>query len=496
MNIEDLNEAFVKHKDSEAFKNYERNRKLFEGKSASVFYKDVLKRVKLEFMGVITPEDKYIEIARHATGKGYQVCLKPFEPLVVGNNILEAVTRLYSEFGSNSEPTITIDEDKKGILSEIDLQEKTEEALSIQSYGGKFLLKGIVQEKKFYFSIIPPAQYFEIPNNFTGISDGYVIYNQKKEIITTEIYSYGKTEYRKFEITAGKLKEIQFDYDLEQFGAVKDGLGYIINYDGWQVAEVKNIFNRSDYTDDLVIFNRELVIGDTLTSQAFDKVANPLLQIPESALEYDEQGQLRINIQDRLFVVNPEDKELKQVALETKTAEWNLHRTNILNQIYQDTGTNEQAFGLNKNGIAASGEAKKRDLERTLSTVLAKRDKVFVGFEKVIKWGYRTIHNSELQITITGKDLLTLSLGEKMQIVVQGISTGVLSLESAVRFLNMTNVSVEEEIEKIKSDLGYRKKLIEVLQVLNQIDTENRVAGIIQKQLDETLKELDLDEEE
>ena len=297
-----------------------------------------------------------------------------------------------------------------------------------------------------------------------------------------------------YKIEGQKFEEIDYEVDLTQYGATKDGKGWKKVYKGWQVVEVHNLFKRSDYVEDLVILNRELVVGDTLTSQAFDKVANPLLQVPEGALEYDEEGNLTVKINDRVIIVDPEDKDLKQVELKTKTEEWKTHRTGIVEQIYIATGTNEQAFGLNKNGTAASGEAKRRDLERIISTVITKRDRVFAGFEKIIKWGYSIIHNSELDITISGKDILSLGVGEKIIIAVQGITSGILSIESAIKYVNVADVDITEEIKRLKNDLAYKTKLIEALQTLSQLDTEERVAGLIKKQADELMEELGLNE--
>jgi len=297
-----------------------------------------------------------------------------------------------------------------------------------------------------------------------------------------------------YKIEGQKFEEVDYGNDLSQYGATKDGKGWKKVYKGWQVVEVHNLFKRSDYVEDLVILNRELVVGDTLTSQAFDKVANPLLQVPEGALEYDEEGNLTVKINDRVIIVDPEDKDLKQVELKTKTEEWKTHRTGIIEQIYIATGTNEQAFGLNKNGTPASGEAKRRDLERIISTVITKRDRVFAGFEKIIKWGYSAIYNGELDITISGKDILSLGVGEKIIIAAQGITSGILSVESAIKYVNIGNVDIDEEIERLKSDLAYKTKLIEALQTLSQLDTEERVAGLIKKQADELMEELGLNE--
>ena len=297
-----------------------------------------------------------------------------------------------------------------------------------------------------------------------------------------------------YKIGSQNFEEIDYEVDLTQYGATKDGKGWKKVYKGWQVVEIHNLFKRSDYVEDLVILNRELVVGDTLTSQAFDKVANPLLQVPEGALEYDEEGNLTVKINDRVIIVDPEDKDLKQVELKTKTEEWKTHRTGIVEQIYIATGTNEQAFGLNKNGTAASGEAKRRDLERIISTVITKRDRVFSGFEKIIKWGYSIIYNGELDITISGKDILSLGVGEKIIIAAQGITSGILSVESAIRYVNIGNVDIDEEMTRLKSDLAYKTKLIEALQTLSQLDTEERVAGLIKKQADELIEELGLNE--
>ncbi|KYM62396.1 hypothetical protein A2U09_10050 [Fusobacterium necrophorum subsp. funduliforme] len=487
-------QAFKKHKQSDIYVKFKRNKNLFDGKSVEVFYKDVLKRVKLEYMGALTENNEYTEFVR--SGNFLTRVYQPFKDLVVGNNVLGAVTKLYAELATGTEPTITIEESKKEILEEIDLQDLVGEAMAVQSYGGKFLLKGFLLNNKLYLQVIPPHQYFAVPSILNSdIVDYYVVFEEEKKELTAEIYKQGRTEYRKYKVQKDCLAEVPYPADLKEYGAMQDGLGWAKIYKEWQVVEVNNLFKRSDYLEDLVILNRELVVGDTLTSQAFDKVANPLLQIPEGAVEYGEHGELRLHLEDRTIIVEPEDKDIKQVEMSTKTEEWKSHRANILEQIYQNTGTNEQAFGLNKTGTA-SGEAKRRDMERTIATVVAKRDRILTGLEKVIKWGYQELHGTELDIVISGKDILALGVAEKILIAVQGISSGILSVETAIRYINISDVDVKEELHRIKSELSYREKLIQSLQILQQIDMEERVAGLIKTQADELVKELGLDEEE
>jgi len=486
-------QAFKKHKQSDIYVKFKRNKNLFDGKSVEVFYKDVLKRVKLEYMGALTENNEYTEFVR--SGNFLTRVYQPFKDLVVGNNVLGAVTKLYAELATGTEPTITIEESKKEILEEIDLQDLVGEAMAVQSYGGKFLLKGFLLNNKLYLQVIPPHQYFGVPSALNSdIIDYYVVFEEEKKELTAEIYKQGRTEYRKYKVQKDCFAEIPYPANLQEYGATQDGLGWAKIYKEWQVVEVNNLFKRSDYVEDLVILNRELVIGDTLTSQAFDKVANPLLQIPEGAVEYGDHGELRLHLEDRTIIVEPDDKDIKQVEMSTKTEEWKSHRAYILEQIYQNTGTNEQAFGLNKTGTA-SGEAKRRDMERTIATVVAKRDRIFTGLEKVIKWGYQELHGTELDIVISGKDILALGVAEKILIAVQGITAGILSVETAIRYINISDVDVEEELQRIKSELSYREKLIQSLQILQQIDMEERVAGLIKTQADELVKELGLDEE-
>src|SRR3712207_4604334 len=128
-------QAFKKHKQSDIYVKFKRNKNLFDGKSVEVFYKDVLKRVKLEYMGALTENNEYTEFVR--SGNFLTRVYQPFKDLVVGNNVLGAVTKLYAELATGTEPTIMIEESKKEILEEIDLQDLVGEAMAVQSYGGK-----------------------------------------------------------------------------------------------------------------------------------------------------------------------------------------------------------------------------------------------------------------------------------------------------------------------------------------------------------------------
>lgn len=485
-------------KKSDIYQSYEMNRKLYEGKSIAVFHKDVLQRIKLEYMGLLDNENNYREF--YVDGNKMRWKTKKFDNLIVGNNILGAVTKLFVELAANKPPTLGIDEDKRDFLELIDFQDELSEAVAIQSYAGRLLIRGTMINNKLSFFIVPPVNYFKIPNLLNpDLAEAYVFFEEdtKKSTLKCEIYKEGSTEYRLFTISKDTIEEIPYLENLENYGMKADGKGYVDKYKGWQVAEIDNISRQTDYLPDLVVLNRELLIGDTLTSQAFDKVANPLLQVPDSVLETDpETNDYFINLKDRTILVGEGEKELKQIVMETKTAEWKIQRDNYLYQIYQATGTNEQAFGIDKNG-AASGESKIRSMERTLAAVETKRNKIIRAYEKIVKWGYAYLGKEEsLDFTLQCKEIISLSATEKVNIANIGIAAGMMSLEAAVDYINLTEITTEEEMKKIKSDVAYRTKLLDLLEKLKQIDTEGKLDKSIQEQVDKLIEEFGLNEDD
>lgn len=494
--MKEILENLQKLKETDIYKNYAFNKKLYEGKSTEVFYKDILRRVKLEYMGLLDESNKYLEFYR--SGLKLVGRKKAFTNLMVGNNILQAVTKLYVELAANKPPTVNIEEDKKEFLELIDFQDELSEAMAIQSYAGKLLIRGIVVNDKLTFYNIPPVNYFKIPSLLSpDLAEKYVFFNEdtKKNQLKCEIYSEGKTEYRLYTYGKDEIEEVEYPDDLTQYKLKKDGKGYIDEYDGWQVAEVDNISRQSDYLEDLVILNRELVIGDTLTSQAFDKVANPLLQVPETLLETNENGDYVINIKDRIAITSDESRDITQVSMQTKTAEWKIQRDNYMNQIYQATATNEQAFGIDKSGVA-SGESKIRSMERTLASVETKRSKILRAYEKIVKWGYSYIKKGELAFKLQCKEIISLSVQEKVNVAVTAVSNKIMSTEAAIEYINLTDVTSEEELQKIKKDLDYIMKLLEFLERLKNVDTEGKLDKSIQEEIDKLIEEFTLDEEE
>lgn len=486
---------------TDIYKNCDRYRKLSDGKSADVFFKDVKARVNLEYMGIV---DKQGYMSTYSMSNGSLVSDSKgcsLKDLVTSNGILQATTRLYAEFAT-SKKLVTNQKDFE-LIKDFDLDDLLAKTMVIQSWAGKLLLKGVTELEKFSFYPVTPKDYFPIRNEYNPkLIDGYVIYNlsqddKNKNTLICEIYELDSIEYRAFKITDKNIEEIQYPYNLKDNGMTEDGLGYKDNKaQGWAVIEIENIFGTSDYNDDLVGNVRELVIGDTLTSQAFQKVANPLLQVPDSIIEIDTNGRSTVRLDGRVIALNKDDKDVKQVQLETKTQEWKLHKEDIKNDVYKQLGVNDLAFGIDLGGSIASGEAKRRSLERTIATVESKRSKCITGIKNIILWGYRKLKEQEIDLQIEAQDILSLSLTEKMAIVVQGIQNNLMSLETAIKFLGILGKDTDEEIAKIKANVMYQEKLINIMNTLAGITREEALQVKLEELSSEIMKDLGLEVKE
>jgi hypothetical protein len=494
--------AYNDYIQTDIHRNCEKYRKLSDGKSADVFFADVKARVNLEYMGIVNDKgymksyyiDNFKSLRTNSTGYS-------LKDLVAGNGILQATTRLYAEYAT-SKKLVTNQKDFE-LIKDFDLDDLLGKTMVIQSWAGKLLLKGVTELEKFSFYPVTPKDYFPIRNEYNPkLIDGYVIYNlstddKSKKTLICEIYELDSIEYRAYKITDNSITETNYPFNLTDNGMVKNGLGYRDKQaQGWAVVEVENIFGKSDYNDDLVGNVRELVIGDTLTSQAFQKVANPLLQVPDSVIEVDKNGRSTVRLDGRVIIVNKDDKEVKQVQLETKTQEWKLHKEDIKNDIYKQLGVNDLAFGIDLGGSISSGEAKRRSLERTIATVESKRSKCITGIKNIILWGYKKLKGQEIDLQIEAQDILSLSLTEKMAIIVQGIQNNVMSLETAIKFLGILGKDTDKEIGSIKTNISYQEKLINIMNILAGITREEELQVKLEELSKDIMKDLGLEVKE
>lgn len=453
ISLDRIKEGYEELVTSDDFINFNRNKSLFKGKSKNVFFNEVVARVNLQYMGLINKDGKMKTLV-HKTGNkfSYEHNTK-FSDLIVGDNILKSTAQLYSELAADKPPILDFMKEgeeikEKNFLKELDIKKIVGEVTKKITYGGSVVIKGTYEDSIINVVIVERKNFFVIKNEITPSKiDAIVIFAKReedgKEYISTEFYQEGKVEDRKFLLEKDEIKEEILE-DQES-NTKSDTISNPFN--GWQVAVVDD---PSDYDEDTVSNVRELVIGDTLASQSLDKVANPLLQIPDDLTEVDKEGNARVNIQERMIIVGGDStRDVKQVELETKIQDWNMQRKTYLNKIYTALAINENVLGIGEKGMGdSSGEAIKKSYQRTISRVNTKRNKIYNALETVLKWGYSYANNKAvLELEIIGQDIIEKS--EKEQVELTG-----KKIDNLTKILDMQNeTELMKKADQLKGEI-------------------------------------------
>jgi len=372
---------------SSKYKNYIRNKEIFDEKSSGIFRATVNSRIKLELMG----SGAIVSSNNVMTGfDGGGASYSSIDDLIVPSNLLSSVTSTYISFSTTGR--VTFD----GNESEYMLQ-KVKLAIKEQSIGGSCLLKLVEKDGQPYINIYNAISYYAIDNDYIqDIKDGFVIFNLIEETDSKEVYLlethldneivYSKiSKERVEENNEIKVRYSYLDCAIEGMLQKEGENSVIVSYEAINkpvVAEVVNLVfsGNSDYTDDNVALLREIVVTNTINSQTFDKISNPLLALPEEALEYDDNGTAKVNLQDRVIIIREGGSKPEQIALESRIEQSDQHRANLEQQIFSSLAVNPIALGVGGNGTL-SGEAIKRMLENTSARVIEKRNNVAKAFE-------------------------------------------------------------------------------------------------------------------
>ncbi|MGL6099782.1 MAG: hypothetical protein ACRC0G_09165, partial [Fusobacteriaceae bacterium] len=180
------------------------------------------------------------------------------------------------------------------------------------------------------------------------------------------------------------------------------------------------------------------------------------IQVPESMIEYDESGKGAIHIEDRIVTVRTGEAELKQIQIQTNMTDWNIQRENLLQNIYTSTGTNENVLGITKNGSnVGSGVSVERSVQRILSVVNYKRNKVYRALEKVISWGMVQLGSSNTELSIVGDDILNKTAKETLEET--GLELDNLS-KLADTYGKLVQITTDSEIQNMAIQLGENLK--------------------------------------
>lgn len=370
----------------------------------------------------------------------------PIDNLIVPSNLLSAITSAYISYATSGEMLFNNEKDDY-------LTQKFKEAMREQSVGGSCLLKRVTLDGNEYINIYNALSYFVSPHPYVQDAiESYTIFNKVNEDKDSELYMLETHKgtliiYRQAELNKKDDAFKYIDTQLPGMQYAKDEEGIIYSYiveAQPQVAEVTNtVFDgSSDYTDDNVALLRELVVTNTLNSQTFDKISNPLLALPEEALEYDESGNARVNLQDRVVIIRDGGNRPEQITLESKIEQAQIHKENIENQIYASLAINKSSLGLSDLG-QLSGDALERMMASTISRVEEKRTAVAKAF------------NALFGVEVTFGDVVAKTLDEQATAIQKAVNGGFLSVKLATELLGNPEDFKQIQAEAEQLNTGY-----------------------------------------
>ncbi len=374
------------------YRNYVRNREIFEERSAGIFRATVNSRIKLELMGsgAIVQNDTVF-----SGFNGSTTSYSNIGDLIVPSNLLSSITSTYISYSTNGRVLFGAGEKEK-TENEYMLQ-KVKTAIKEQSVGGSCLLKIVEKDGQPYINIFNAISYFAVEDEeVQDLNSAYVIFNIVEESEGSETYLLERHEDTL--VTYRYIKRLKTDdgvvvrYEdciMPNLAQDEDENGVIYSYEVLAKPVISEVINlvfsgESDYTDDNIALLREIVVTNTINSQTFDKISNPLLAIPEEALEYDQNGTAKVNLQDRVIIIRDGGSKPEQISLESRIEQSDQHRVNLEGQIFSSLAVNTIALGISDGtGGNISGEALSRILENTSSRVIEKRDNVAKAFKQL-----------------------------------------------------------------------------------------------------------------
>jgi len=421
------------------YTNYTRNQQIFREDSSGVFYREVASRVKLELMGAgaVVSGDSVL------AGYDTQPIYSPIASLIVPSTLLSSATSTYISYATGG--TILFNGEKDGYL-----EMKVKEILREQSVGGSVLIKKIEADGDLLLNIYSPLSYFtEYDDLIQDHVKRYTIFNKVNEndeetVYIMEIHENNFIKYQYVSYSKETGSSTYLDTELDGYATdVDPDTGKVYSYELLTspiVTEVQNVTfdGGSDYTEDNVALLRELVVTNTINSQTFDKISNPLLAMPEEALEYDENGNAKVNLSNRVVIIRDKANMPQQVSLESRIEQSQIHKQNIEDNIYSSLAINRSSLGLTDLS-QLSGEALRRMMSSTISRVEEKRQEIVKAFDYLL--GIEVVFDEVIQPTFE----------ETVNTVSKAVTDGVMSQKKGV-----TLVSGEEDYEQLLKEQSDR----------------------------------------
>ncbi len=439
---------------------YFQNKKIFEGEH-EIVYKENFKR-----------------IARH---------INNFQEVVsysVVTNFQKLVSLKIADLMLGEEPTISCGEDNSKQQIAIDMIKDNNDlintcysmAIDLSRYGDAVFNiykdeEGIgridITQPSFYFKVVDPqnirkVQYHVLAHKYKKLKPKTILNtmfnddNQYDDFLYVEIHSKGYAE----KITYKLNKQGYIESVVESSGPIQTGL------DDFAIIPVHNlltsdrVYGIDDYADiDSIISELEVRISQI--AKILDKHAEPSMQGPETALQYNKAtGRYELKVGNYFPKANKDDADVGYITWDAQLQASFTQIEKLINILAVISEMGSAIFDFdNKLGSAASGTALKRMMISPLAKVNRTRMRLDNSLKKAIKLcsqlgGENIIDLSKEKINIFWNDGLPNDDLEEANIM--NIRTGgkaTLSQYSAIQRLDgLSDEDTKLELDAINQD--------------------------------------------
>lgn len=405
-----------------------------------------------------------------------------------------------ADFMFGEEPIISCgDDDSKEQIAVDTIKENSELmntcyslAIDLSRYGDGVLNIYKDDEGKGIIDITQPSFYFKVvdPQNIKKVKYHILAHEYKVE---KEYNSFTrKQNYEKFlyvEIhTKGYVDKYTYKLKGNSIYKVEDKeLGIPTGLDDFAIIPVHNlltsdrIYGIDDYSDvDSIISEIEVRLSQI--SKILDKHAEPSMQGPSSALEYDTSTRsYKLKVGNYFSRDSTEDPAVEYITWNAQLEANFKQVEKLINILAVISEMGSAIFDFdNKLGTAASGTALKRMLISPLAKTKRVRNNVDIALKKAIKLcsqlgGENIVDLSKEKINIFWKDGLPNDDLEEANIM--NIRTGgkaTISQHSAIKRLdNLTDEDAQSELDAIQVEESVSNPM-NSLNMFNNLDNENK----------------------
>ena len=459
---------------------YFANKRIFEGEHELVY------------------KDNFNRIARYINNFSEVVSYS------VITNFQKLISLKIADFMLGEEPTISCGDDNSKHQIAIDTIKENNDlintcysmAIDLSRYGDAVFNiykdeEGIgridITQPSFYFKVVDPqnirkVQYHVLAHKYKKLKPKTILNtmfnddNQYDDFLYVEIHSKGYVDKLTYKLN----KQGYIESVVEQSNAIETGL------DDFAIIPVHNlltsdrVYGIDDYNDvDSIISEIEVRISQI--AKILDKHAEPSMQGPETALEYNKNtGKYELKVGNYFPKSSKEDADVSYITWDAQLqANFEIIEKliNIL-AVISEMGSAIFDFD-NKLGQAASGTALKRMMISPLAKVNRTRMRLDNSLKKAIKLcsqlgGDNIVDLSKEKINIFWND--GLPNDDKEEAEIMNMRTGgkaTISQYSAIKRLdNLTDEDTQSELEAIQEEEGASNPFNK-LNMFNELDNAN-----------------------